>query len=294
MTLGIGLYAPCMILVSLLGMNDDDGLPDHDGVVRVPDAGGSPCASCARGATTCARRSGWRSAGTPAVLIAGLHRERAAAHGREVAGRRRRGLHCDRDASLGGAGRRTGRREMGNPLFAIKSVTQLRAEAEGHHGLKRTLGPVRPDRARHRRHHRRRPVRAHRRGRRRTTPARRSTLGLHRRRRRLRVRRPLLRRVRLDDPDRRQRLHLLVRDDGRAGRLDHRLGPGPRVRGRRRDRRRSPGASTSTRCSSCFGLHIPYAWCHSPFESGIDRHRRVARDHEPAGALHPPACCRCC
>src|SRR5437763_5696754 len=30
---------------------------------------------------------------------------------------------------------------MGSPLFAIKSVTQLRAEAESHHGLKRTLGP---------------------------------------------------------------------------------------------------------------------------------------------------------
>ena len=30
---------------------------------------------------------------------------------------------------------------MSNPLFAIKSVQQLRAEAEGHHGLKRTLGP---------------------------------------------------------------------------------------------------------------------------------------------------------
>ncbi len=30
---------------------------------------------------------------------------------------------------------------MANPLFGIKSVTQLRAEAEGHAGLKRTLGP---------------------------------------------------------------------------------------------------------------------------------------------------------
>ena len=30
---------------------------------------------------------------------------------------------------------------MANPLFAIKSVTHLRAEAEGHAGLKRTLGP---------------------------------------------------------------------------------------------------------------------------------------------------------
>src|SRR3954467_318146 len=30
---------------------------------------------------------------------------------------------------------------MSNPLFAIKSVQQLRAEADSHHGLKRTLGP---------------------------------------------------------------------------------------------------------------------------------------------------------
>ena len=43
-------------------------------------------------------------AGTPAVADRGLHREGAAAHGGEVAGGRRRGLHCDRDASLGGAG----------------------------------------------------------------------------------------------------------------------------------------------------------------------------------------------
>ena len=43
-------------------------------------------------------------------------------------------------------------------------------------------------------------------------------------------------------PDRRQRLHLLLRHHGRAGRLDHRLGPRARVRRRRRHRRRSPGA----------------------------------------------------
>ena len=30
---------------------------------------------------------------------------------------------------------------MANPLFGTKSITQLRAEAEGHAGLKRTLGP---------------------------------------------------------------------------------------------------------------------------------------------------------
>ena len=39
MTLGIGMYAPCMILVGLLGMNAASGVPDHDGFVRVPDAG---------------------------------------------------------------------------------------------------------------------------------------------------------------------------------------------------------------------------------------------------------------
>ena len=39
MTLGIGMYAPCMILVGLLGMNAQGGVPDHDGLVRVPDAG---------------------------------------------------------------------------------------------------------------------------------------------------------------------------------------------------------------------------------------------------------------
>ena len=100
------------------------------------------------------------------------------------------------------------------------------------------------------------------------------TLGVHRRRHRLRVRRALLRRVRVDDPDRRQRLHLLVRDDGRAGRVDHRLGP--RASSTRSARPRSPsrGASTSTRCSSTFGMHVPYQWCHSPLESDA-RHGRA-------------------
>ena len=54
---------------------------------------------------------------------------------------------------------------------------------------------------------------------------------------RLRLRRPLLRRDGLDRPDRRQRLHLRLRDHGRVHRLDHRLGPDPRIRGRRHDRR---------------------------------------------------------
>ena len=42
MSLGIGLYAPCMILVSLLGMNPDSRVPDHDGLVRISDAGRQP------------------------------------------------------------------------------------------------------------------------------------------------------------------------------------------------------------------------------------------------------------
>ena len=40
MTLGIGLYAPCMILVSLLGIEPEGRVPDHDGLVRGPDADG--------------------------------------------------------------------------------------------------------------------------------------------------------------------------------------------------------------------------------------------------------------
>ncbi len=40
MTLGIGLYAPCLILVAMLGMNPHGCFPDHDGVVRLPHARG--------------------------------------------------------------------------------------------------------------------------------------------------------------------------------------------------------------------------------------------------------------
>ena len=54
---------------------------------------------------------------------------------------------------------------------------------------------------------------------------------------RLRLRRPLLRRVRGDDPGRRVGVHLRLRDPGRARRLDHRLGPDPRVPLRRLHRR---------------------------------------------------------
>ena len=57
---------------------------------------------------------------------------------------------------------------------------------------------------------------------------------LRRRRHHLHLRRPVLRRVRLDGARRRQRLHLRLHHDGRAVRLDHRLGPGAGIRRRRR------------------------------------------------------------
>ena len=53
-------------------------------------------------------------------------------------------------------------------------------------------------------------------------------------RRRLRARGALLRGARAMIPQAGQRLRLLLRDARRAGRVDHRLGPDPRVRGRQR------------------------------------------------------------
>ena len=55
------------------------------------------------------------------------------------------------------------------------------------------------------------------------------------RRDRLRAGGPVLRRVRLDGSGRGQRLHLLLCELRRVGGVDHRLGPGPRVRRRRGD-----------------------------------------------------------
>ena len=66
MSLGIGLYAPCMILVSLLGMSETHRVPDHDGLVRVPDAGRQPEVHRGSAPTACASRSAWRSAAFPA------------------------------------------------------------------------------------------------------------------------------------------------------------------------------------------------------------------------------------
>ena len=40
MTLGIGLYAPCMILVTPARLEPEGRVSDHDGLVRGPDADG--------------------------------------------------------------------------------------------------------------------------------------------------------------------------------------------------------------------------------------------------------------
>ena len=64
----------------------------------------------------------------------------------------------------------------------------------------------------------------------------------------------LLRRTGLVDPGLGQRVHLRLRDPGRAGRVDHRLGPDPRVRrgggGGRRGLGRLPASRCWTRCSA--------------------------------------------
>ena len=82
-------------------------------------------------------------------------------------------------------------------------------------------------------------------------------LVVHRRRLRLFVRRPLLRRVRGDDPDRRKRVHVRLRDDGRARRLDHRLGLDPRVLVRRGDGGGRLVRDTSTTFFDDFGISLP-------------------------------------
>ena len=48
----------------------DRRVPDHDGLVRVPDAGRQPAVHPRRAATACAPRSAWRSAACPACCIA--------------------------------------------------------------------------------------------------------------------------------------------------------------------------------------------------------------------------------
>ena len=57
MTLGIGLYAPCMIMISLLGMNPKAAFPIMMGSCAFPDAGVQPSDLFARRATIHGHRS---------------------------------------------------------------------------------------------------------------------------------------------------------------------------------------------------------------------------------------------
>ena len=86
---------------------------------------------------------------------------------------------------------------------------------------------------------------------------------------RLRVRRALLQRILLHDPRRRQRLHLRLHDDGRMAGLDHRLGPGARVRRGRRPRSPSAGRATWSRCCTIFGIDLPAQMLAGPFEKSM-------------------------
>ena len=142
-----------------------------------------------------------------------------------------------------------------NQLFAKKPLDVLLEEVKGENRLRRVLGPVqlsslgvgaiigtgifvldRRGRARHGR------PGAH--------------ALLRGRRPHLHLRGALLRGVRLDGAGRRLGLHLRLRHARRAVRLDHRLGPGARVRGRRRRRWPTAGRSTSRTSSQIFGVHV--------------------------------------
>ena len=127
---------------------------------------------------------------------------------------------------------------------------------------------------------------------------------------RLRLRRPVLRRVRVDDPDRRLGLHLRLRHAGRVRRLDHRLGPDPRVPLRGLDRRgRLVGlrglvpqgprhqhpAAVHLRAVHPHGAARRRAQRVAAVHRGLVEHRRGAQragdvhrraDHDPAGHRH--------
>ena len=159
----------------------------------------------------------------------------------------------------------------------IKSVEDsIRDTDEPEHRLTQAPLRPRPDRLRRRRDHRHRHLRADRRGRQDHGGARGGHL-LRDRRRRLRAGRPLLRRVRLHRAGGGLGLHVLLRHPRRVRRLDHRLGPRPGARARRRDGRRSAGRATSTSCSATSGIPLP------------DVDRRGDGDGQHPGDLHRAA-----
>ena len=195
----------------------------------------------------------------PSRSDAGLRAERPRADSRELAPRRPQPL-----VTTHGTRRRHPHLRQPAFLLQIHRQADLRLRGPGT-PAQQIAGPLVADRAGHRRHHRFRNFHPHRhRGRRRILPgsvpparagARRNhQFRAHRQHRgsaharpparrtvdcdfvlagsdRLQLRRIVLRRAGLDDPHRRQRLHLLLRHARRNFRLDHRLGPHPRIRG---------------------------------------------------------------
>ncbi len=176
-----------------------------------------------------------------------------------------------------------------NQLFARKPLEALLEEMEGEHRLRRDPRPGPAHQPRGRRDHRRRHLRRHRR--RRAQRRRPGADALVRgRRHHLHLRRALLRRVRVDGAGRRLRVHLRLRDARRAVRLDHRLGPRARVRGRQRHGRDRLVAATSRTSSRKIGIHLPEAAPRVPL--ALRRRRGRLRAHrlhrQPSRGRHRP------
>ena len=81
---------------------------------------------------------------------------------------------------------------------------------------------------------------------------------------RLPVRRPLLRRIRLDDSGIRQRLHLRLRHDGPLHGLVHRLEHGAGISASRRRPWRWAGRAISSTCCTHLGIAFPAAFANAP------------------------------
>jgi hypothetical protein len=149
-------------------------------------------------------------------------------------------------------------------------------------------GAAAPDRAGHRRDHRGGHLRADRSGRGNLCWARGRVL-LRYRRHGLLVRRPVLRRIRGDDPGRGQRLHLYLCHAGPAFRLDHRLEPGSGISRGGIDRcsglvglfQRLYGQTTShARCVAILECAVLRRWRSVAVSHGIGR-SSTRRTHRP-------------
>ena len=127
MMLGIGFYAPCMIMISLLGMDPEGVLPDHDGRVRVPDSLRQHAVR-PQGLLRPARRGRPDASAAPlAVLMAAFIVKSLPLTLRALAGRGRRGLHRvvdDRRGDEGAEGEPSGERPA--PSLCRRRLTAYR------------------------------------------------------------------------------------------------------------------------------------------------------------------------